>query len=163
MKRVLAVLWLIVLAGCFTAPVPPYKTKYERTGRGHLCDLYVRLDDEWVKFYEDIGGSYNLIQSPNGMYLVVTHPRGSLVTTIKVFLVESRELLDITNWIHGRLPSLASDSVYFTAHRFLNERDVELTLKVSHRWAEEKPIVKALENTRVIINLDEAVEETRYR
>ena len=160
MKHIVFVFFLLVIGGCQAVPAPPYQIKYERT-HGSLCDLYIELDGQWVKFYEDIR-EYHLIQSNDGRYLVITDFRGYYEQHVKVFIAETQELIEITDWIHTRLTNI-SDSVLFRACRFVNNEDVEIAISGHVRWAEEKPVVEALEEVRFVINISKAVEELRYR
>ncbi len=162
MKRLLPILCLLLAIGCATVPdQQPRRTKYERTGQGYICDLYVEVEGEWVRFYRNIGGYYSLIQSPDGKYIVLTHPKGSLATTVHVFVVPSRQLLNITPWLHSRTAMLTSDSTYFTARRFLNPHEVEMGVSIYPQRSEVEPIRKAIEKTHFTINVDDAVEETQ--
>lgn len=163
MKRPLALLCLILglaVAGCSTIPTEPHQTKHVRT-RGSLCDLYVELDGEWTKFCSDIG-DYGLCQSPDGRYLLLTDLQGSYEVNIKVYDTETRELFDITQAIHGRLPSL-SEHPLFIAERFINNKVAEFRMDFLPKTREEKPVVEVLKKAPFEIDIEDLLEGMRYR
>jgi len=163
MKSPFALLCLILalsVAGCSTIPTEPRQTKHVRT-RGRLCDLYVELDGEWTKFCSDIG-DYCLCQSPDGRYLLLTDFRGCYKVNIKVYDTETRELFDITQSIHGRLPSL-SERPLFIAKRFINNKVAEFRMDFLPKTREEKPVVEALKKAPFEIDIEYLLEGIRYR
>ena len=151
---------ILSCARCSTIPTEPRQTKHVRT-RGSLCDLYVELDGEWTKFCSDIG-DHCLCQSPDGRYLLLTDLRGSYEVNIKVYDTETRELFDITQSIHGRLPSL-SERPLFIAKRFINNKVAEFRMNFLPKTREEKPVVEALKKAPFEIDIEDLLEGMRYR
>jgi hypothetical protein len=155
MKRYFALLLLsLVLLGCSSVAVIPHETKYVPV-RGSLCDLYIKLDGEWVKFYQEIG-DYSLIESPGRQYLVITDFRGSHQIYVKVYDIQDRKLYDITEPLHKCLPSL-SNRVLFAARRFVGDTTVEFGMQFLPKTVEEKPVVAALNKTVFRANIEDLI------
>ncbi len=165
MKKQLIILLFVLMSGCSTVPVKLHETKFEQTpdqkSSGSLCDLFVKLDGDWVKFCDDIG-DYSLCQSPDGRYLVLTDFRGYYKINIKVYDTQTRELFDITDSLRVFLPSL-SDKALFTAKTFIDNETVEFDLNLIALTQEEEPIVEALNKCRFKINVHEIVEVKKSR
>jgi hypothetical protein len=156
----LSIISILFFSGCSDVSVNKHETKYVRT-RGSLCDLYVKLDGEWVKFYEDIG-DYSLIESPDNRYLLITDSRGCYEIYVKTYDIQDRKLYDLTKHLQKRLPSL-SDRVLFVAHRFVDKSTVEFGMEFLPQTEEEKPIVKALNRTTFRADIDDLLVGERYR
>lgn len=161
MKRYLVVVaFILAFIGCSTVSVTPHETKYVWT-RGSLCDLYIKLDGEWTKFYKEIG-DYSLIESPDNRYLIVTDFRGCYEIYVKVYDIQARKLFDITKLLHKRVPSL-SDRVLFVARRFVGNSTVEFGMDFLPATAEERPVVEALKKTDFEVDIEQLIAGVRYR
>jgi len=161
MKRYLVLLVLMLaLVGCSSVSVTRHETKYVQV-RGSLCDLYVKLDGKWVKFYDEIG-DYSLIESPDNRYLVVTDLRGAHKIHVKVYDIQARELYDITEALHSCVPSL-SNRVLFVARRFVSNTTVEFGMNFNPATAEENPVVATLNKSIFEANIEDLIVGQKYR
>ena len=153
MKRMSTVLCLAVaLVGCATLRNGPHETKYIPT-RGSLSDLYVKLDGEWIRCAENIGG-FRLAQSPDGRYLVITDLRGCYQVNIKAYDTQTRQLFDITQAIHSRLPCL-SERPLFIGYDFVTDKVMEFGMDFLAHTQEEKPVVESLKKAKFQVDIDE--------
>ena len=157
MKRRMALFTVLLVFGC----VAPRKSVHHEIRYGEYkdqkCDMFIKLDGEWVKFYEQTRDT-RTFESPKGDYIVINDYPATKCCHVKVFDVGNREVIDLTPYLRSRLVNL-SQYPWYIAVEFTGDYTLKFRVDVYCTYKTEIPVAEKLTKANFYVDIKKAIEE----